>query len=210
MVRVKICGITNLRDALAAAEAGADALGFNFWKGSPRYISPSAARKIIHRLPPLVVPVGLFVNERNSTVAKVVKDLGLKTVQLHGDETPGAVRALARRGITVIKALALGDGFKLSELNRFSDAEMFLLDAAVAGKRGGTGKLADWGRARQSARYVNIFLAGGLTSSNVVRAVKTVRPFGVDVSSGVERRPGIKSVTKMREFIRRAKAAGSK
>ena len=210
MVRVKICGITNLRDALAAAEAGADALGFNFWKGSPRYISPGAARKILRQLPPLVVPVGLFVNERNSTVIKVAKDLGLTTVQLHGDETPGAVRALTRRGISVIKALALGETFKISELKRFADAEMFLLDAAVPGRRGGTGKLADWSMAQLAARHANILLAGGLTPGNVAKAVNVVRPFGVDVSSGVERRPGIKNISKMREFIRRAKAAGSK
>lgn len=216
MVRVKICGITNLRDALLAAEAGADALGFNFWRGSPRYVSPAAAWKIIRKLPPLVVPVGLFVDERPATVIKVAKRLGLKVVQLHGEESPDMVRVVAARGLSVIKAFAVGPGFGASVMRRFPRAEMFLLDAAVPGMRGGTGRKSDWSKARKAVRYLahdvthgtKVFLAGGLTPANVSAAVKMVRPFGVDVSSGVERRPGVKSASKVREFIRRAKAAG--
>ena len=212
MVRVKICGITNLRDALLAGEAGADALGFNFWRGSPRYVSPVTAWKIIRKLPPLVVPVGVFVDERPATVIKVAKRLGLKVVQLHGEESPDMVRVVAARGLSVIKALAVGPEFSASVMRRFPRAELFLLDAAVPGMRGGTGRKSDWSKARKAVHDVThgakVFLAGGLTPANVSAAVKMVHPFGVDVSSGVERRPGVKSASKVREFIRRAKAAG--
>lgn len=205
MTRVKICGITNLRDALAAAGDGADALGFNFWPGSPRCIQPGDARKIIGRLPPLVTPVGLFVNDPPEKVRRVAGQAGLRVVQLHGEESPATVRKLAAAGLTVIKVVGVGAGFQVKQLADYPAAALFLLDTQDERLRGGTGKTFNWARARAARRYGKILLAGGLTPANVARAVKAARPFGVDVSSGVERRPGIKDHKKVREFVRRAK-----
>ena len=205
MTRVKICGITNLRDALLAAEAGADALGFNFWQGSPRFIEPAMAKRIIVELPPLVTLVGLFVNESPGRVKRVAKQTGFSTVQLHGDESPKEVKALAAAGLTVIKAVTVGGDFRAADLRAFGAADAFLLDAQVKGLWGGTGRRFDWAKARAARRSGQIILAGGLTPENVARAIRAAQPYAVDVSSGVERRPGRKDPEKVRRFISRAK-----
>ena len=205
MTRVKICGITSLRDALAAADAGADALGFNFWSGSPRFIDPKRAACIIQQLPPLVTPVGLFVNETPARVKRLAKQAGVTTVQLHGDEPPAMVQQLAGAGLTVIKVFSVGDGFSVSGIGAYQKAHAFLLDTQVRGLRGGTGKTFDWAKAKSARRYGRVILAGGLAPGNVARAIRAARPYAVDVSSGVEKRPGVKDHEKVRQFIRRAK-----
>lgn len=207
MVRVKVCGMTNLEDALVAVAAGADALGFNFWPRSARYVEPSRAAEIIQRLPPFVTPVGVFVNEARSKLVRLALATGVRAVQLHGEESPEEANAAARSGLMVLKALRVGRAFRPRELRRYSDAEAFLLDADVKGQRGGTGKRFDWRVARQARRYGRIFLAGGLTLDNVAVAIDQAQPYGVDVCSGVEKKPGWKDHDRLRAFIRRAKEA---
>jgi phosphoribosylanthranilate isomerase len=207
MVRVKICGITTLDDALVAAAAGADALGFNFWPGSARYIEPKRAAEIIAHLPPLVTPVGVFVNAAPEEVLRTARRAGLAAVQLHGDESPAEVRELAAAGVTPLKAVRVGARFRPQELKRYDAARAILLDAEVEGARGGTGRSFDWKRARAARRFGRIILAGGLNAENVADAVAAARPFGVDVCTGVEKSPGVKDHDRLREFIRRAKRA---
>ena len=206
MVRVKVCGITNLDDALVAAAAGADALGFNFWPRSARFIEPQRAADIIKHLPPLVTAVGVFVNAGAAEVERTARRAGLTVVQLHGDEGPEEVAALSARGLMVLKALRVGARFRPQELKRFDGARAFLLDAEVKGARGGTGKTFDWKRARAARRFGRIILAGGLNEENVAEAVAAAQPYGVDVCTGVEKKPGIKDHARVREFIRRAKS----
>jgi len=199
MVRVKICGITNLEDALAAVEAGADALGFNFWRGSKRFIAPEEARDIVGRLPAPVLAVGVFVNEELEEVERAAELSGVGALQLHGDETPDYCRRLGGRH--VIKALRVGDGFEPEEAARYS-AQALLLDAFCADGRGGTGKSFDWSVARRVRALVpRLYLAGGLTPDNAAEAVRTVAPFALDVCSGVESAPGRKDPARMRELI---------
>jgi phosphoribosylanthranilate isomerase len=200
MTRVKVCGITNLDDALAAVEAGADLLGFNFYARSPRYISPTDARSIVERLPESVSGVGVFVNEAGpEEVERIARESGLGAVQLHGDETPEFCRAL--RGLTTIKALRVREGYTAEAAALYS-TDAVLLDAYAAGAWGGTGHTFDWTVARRTREVVpRLFLAGGLTHENVAEAVRVVRPFAVDVCSGVETSPGRKSLQLMRLFI---------
>jgi phosphoribosylanthranilate isomerase len=200
-VRVKICGITSIEDALSATEAGADALGFVFFEKSPRYVSPAAARRIVEALPPLVQTVGLFVNDSAERVNRIVEECGIDVVQLHGDETPEAVREIRRR---VMKAFRVRDLSSLEGLERY-DVAAYLLDAYAPNLYGGTGLTFNWDIARRAGELGRIILAGGLTPENVARAVEEVRPFGVDVSGGVEKSPGRKDPEKVREFIRQAK-----
>lgn len=205
MIRVKVCGITNLEDALVAALAGADALGFNFWPRSPRYIAPRAAADIIAQLPPLVTPVAVVVDEPPAQVARLARRSGVRAVQLHGQESPQDVAALAADGFAVLKAVRVGQDFRPQQLRSYVGVDAFLLDTEVKGRRGGTGKSFDWKKARAANRYGRVLLAGGLTVENVGEAVAQARPYGVDVCSGVERRPGNKDHDLLREFIRRAK-----
>ncbi len=207
MVRVKVCGVTNLEDALVAVAAGADALGFNFWPRSSRWVDPARAANIIEQLPPFVTAVGVFVDEPRSKLERLARASRLRAVQLHGEESPQEVDALARCGLTVLKALRVGRGFRPGELQKFSEADAFLLDTDVPGRRGGTGSTFNWRVARQAGRYGRIFLAGGLTVENVAEAIEQARPYGVDVCSGVERKPGVKDHARLREFVRRAKEA---
>jgi len=200
MVRVKICGITNWPDARAACDAGADALGFNFYAKSPRAIAPAEAWRIIRRLPPFVAPVGVFVNWAPRAVLSLADALRLSAVQLHGDESPRDVAACARHTF-VIKTFRVKSGFHLAEFRRYAAASAFLLDAAHTGQFGGTGKTTDWALARRAARARLIILSGGLSPDNVAEAVRTVRPYAVDVASGVESRPGNKDPGKLREFL---------
>ncbi len=202
--RIKICGITRERDAQVAARAGADALGFVFWSGSPRAISPEAAAAIGRALPPLVTRVGVFVNARPAEVARVVRVAGLDAVQLHGEETPDAY---AECGAAIIKAVALVDTAALRRARAWRPEIALLVDASDPARRGGTGQLADWTLARVLARARPILLAGGLTPDNVRAAIRVVRPWGIDLSSGVETRPGCKSETAIAAVFARVAAA---
>jgi phosphoribosylanthranilate isomerase len=186
---VKICGITRLEDADAAVEAGALALGFVFWPGSPRFIEPPRARDIVSRLPAFVTPVGVFVNQPLEFVADVATRVGLGAVQLHGDEDPAYAERVGR---AVIKAVALGNGRPVADIDAWPNRTTLLVDVHDPVHRGGTGRLVDWSAASAIARKRRTILAGGLTSDNVAAAVVHVQPFGIDVSSGVERSPGVK------------------
>jgi phosphoribosylanthranilate isomerase len=198
--RVKICGITNWRDAKQAFEAGAEFLGFNFYRESPRYISPSRAQRIAQRLPKGVRAVGVFVNESEAAVLKIARLVGLKYVQLHGDESPETVAHLARR-VHVIRALRVRKPFRSAQLARFEGASAFLLDGFDRNARGGTGKTFDWSVARRVNRGRKIFLAGGLTPENAAEASRSVHPYALDVCSGVEARPGKKDAARVTAFI---------
>ncbi|GAC1686256.1 MAG: phosphoribosylanthranilate isomerase [Candidatus Acidiferrum sp.] len=201
MALVKICGITNASDARAACDLGAHALGFNFYEKSPRVIAPAAAWKILRKLPPLVSTVGIFVNWKPAAVTALAESLHLFAVQLHGDEIPRDVISCAKH-ISVIKAFRINKDFSLKTLAPFRAASAFLLDAdAGTGQFGGTGQTADWSVARLAANSHRIILAGGLTPDNVAEAIRSVRPYAVDVASGVESRPGKKDPAKLRAFF---------
>ena len=203
MTRVKICGITSGEDAAAAAAAGADALGFIFVPGTPRHLSPDAAAAIIALLPPFVTPVGVFLDQPAEEILAVVSRCGLQAVQLHGDEPA----ALARRiPVPVLKAVRVRDAASLEAVEGYP-ARAFLLDAYVEGQPGGTGVAFPWELAVGLARRVPILLAGGLSPGNVAEAVRRVRPYGVDVGSGVERAPGRKDPRKIEEFIAHVRSA---
>ena len=186
---VKICGITRPEDADAAVAAGALALGFVFWPGSPRFIDLSRARDIVSTLPAFVTPVGVFVNQPLEFVADVATLVGLGAVQLHGDEDPAYANRVGR---AVIRAVALGNGNPASAIDVWPNRTTLLLDVHDPVHRGGTGRLVDWSAASAIARKRRTILAGGLTPENVAQAVAQVQPFGIDVSSGVERSPGVK------------------
>ena len=207
-VRVKIGGITNLADARAAIAAGADALGFVFVPGTPRYISPDLAGEIVRELPPFIARVGLFVDAETRTVAEALVRSGMDTLQFHGEETPDFVRQF-RRAVKVMKAFRVRGEETLLRLPAYADAaDAILLDAYVAGAHGGTGAQFDWELAIQARALGRpLVLAGGLTPANVAEAVRTVRPYGVDVSSGVESAPGQKDPAKLEEFVRAARSA---
>jgi phosphoribosylanthranilate isomerase len=184
-VLVKICGITLVDDAAAAVDCGAGALGFVFWPGSPRCIDPHRARAIVATLPPFVTPVGVFVNQPAEYVRGVASLVRLGAVQLHGDETADYAAGI---GTPAIKAVTVAD----PQLSVWPVRTTLLLDVDDKEKRGGTGRTIDWTAAASLAGQRKILLAGGLTPENVAEAVAQVRPFGIDVSSGVERSPGIK------------------
>jgi phosphoribosylanthranilate isomerase len=200
MVRVKICGITKLEDAKLAAELGAHAIGLNFHPESPRCLSPAAAAELVRRIPPFVATVGIFVNWVAEPVIALCQALGLSSAQLHGDELPQVVERVARL-LPVIKALRIGQGSNAPEFSRFRAASAFLLDTPVAGHYGGTGTTGNWHAARTAAQTQRIILAGGLTPENVGEAIRIVRPYAVDVASGVEARPGKKDPAKLRTFF---------
>ena len=200
MVRVKICGITNAADALAAVDAGANLLGFNFYAKSPRRIAEDVAAKIRPRLPKEVDAVGIFVNAPTADVAAMCKSLRLDAAQLHGDETAETVAELAG-SVPVVKAFRVDLDFDLKSLKDYSRAFAFLFDAVVSGQYGGTGHSTDWDAAKQAAVKHRIILAGGLKVENVAAAVRIVRPYGIDVASGVESKPGKKDHGRLREFI---------
>lgn len=199
MVRIKICGITNLEDALLAAELGADALGFIFYAKSPRSVAPEAAREIIRQLPPLVLTVGVFVNEEAALVRDLAARVGLDWVQLHGQEPPEYCRSLGRR---VLKGFRIQNEDSLKELHDYRGAvQAFLLDTYKKAQEGGTGETFDWQLAKQAKEYGPIVLAGGLTAVNVAQAIKIAQPQAVDVASGVEAAPGKKDPEKLRAFF---------
>ncbi len=200
MVRVKICGLTTPEDARLAADLGAYAIGLNFYPESPRSISPFAARAILRELPPFVTPVGIFVNWLPETVIALSQALRLAAAQLHGDETPHEVAEVAKK-IPVIKAIRLEKGTAPPLLLKHRAATAFLLDAARPGQFGGTGDTIDWSAAHALGKTHRIILAGGLTPENVAEAIRTVRPYAVDVASGVESSPGKKDPAKLRAFF---------
>ena len=199
--RVKICGITNWADAQRACEAGASFLGFNFYRESPRYISPARASKIVNRLPDGVAAVGVFVNEAGDAVVETARRLKLDFVQLHGEESPELVAHVAQY-VPVIKAIRVRRPFRTSQLEQFKSASAFLLDGFDKRARGGTGKTFDWSVARRVRRGRTIFLAGGLTPENAAQASKSVRPYALDVCSGVEAKPGKKDGARIVAFMR--------
>ena len=209
MVRVKICGITSAADAQAAIDAGANLLGFNFYKKSPRYIAPEEAAKIRRQLPKGVKAVGLFVNAPPADVIALRKSLKLDAVQLHGDEPADVVADIACAA-PVIKAFRVEPEFPLATLDEYSGAFAFLFDAAQTGQYGGTGRATDWDVARRAALSHRIILAGGLKVENVAAAVRIVRPYGIDVASGVESQPGKKDHGLLREFIQEVRRAERK
>ncbi len=197
-IKIKVCGTTNLKDALFAVDSGADAIGFIFYKKSPRYILQKEAKDIVAKLPPFVETVGVFVNETSDKVNRIAEQCKLTAIQLHGDESPAFCRRIKRR---VIKA------FRVKDTNSFKgmadyDVSGFLLDSHNDDAKGGTGKIFDWNLALRAKKQGPIILAGGLNPYNVFTAIHRVKPYGVDVCSGVEISPGIKDSVKIDEFIK--------
>ena len=205
MVKIKVCGITNVDDARMAVAAGADALGFVMYRKSPRFVEPAVVKAIVAGLPPFVLPVGVFVNEEPERVRALVDECGLALAQLHGDETALYCQDLGR---PVMKALRLKDRgtfLALAEFQGRANVRGVLIDAFSNQAYGGTGQTVDWGLAQEAARSTPIVLAGGLTPANVAEAIAQVRPYGVDVSSGVELTPGKKDHDKVKAFIAAAR-----
>ena len=205
MTLVKICGITNLDDALVAIDAGADALGFNFYKPSPRYITPHAAREIIEQLPNSVLKVGVFVNEESpELVQNIAGESGITALQLHGDESPNYCRELAANQY-VIKALPVSNDFDKNLVQRY-EVDAIMLDTKHNTLRGGTGRAFDWSIAKQVSKMIpKLFLAGGLSPDNVANAIESVRPYAIDACSSLEDRPGKKNEVRMRAFVAAAR-----
>lgn len=205
MTLIKICGITNLDDALAAVAAGADALGFNFYKPSPRYITPQNARAIVGQLPGEILTVGVFVNEETpESVRNIATEAGVAALQLHGDESPGYCRELADR--FVIKTLAVSTNFDDQMIHAY-ETEAIMLDTKDKALRGGTGRRFDWSIAKRVNELGRkLFLAGGLSPENVAEAIRTVRPYAVDACSALEDKPGIKNHAHLRSFIAAARS----
>ncbi len=206
MAKVKICGITNLEDALAAVELGADMLGFNFYTGSKRYVEPATAADIVENVASRAETIGVFVNADMEAIQRTVDIVGLSAIQLHGDETPEFVAKISEAcGVPVIKAIRVSADFCPEEVRDFP-ADSILLDVFSPAAFGGTGERFDWNIAVAAKEHTDrLFLAGGLTPKNVAEAVKLVRPYAVDVASGVESSPGKKDAKKMEAFIRNAK-----
>ncbi len=215
MFRIKICGVTSIADALMVAAAGADAIGLNFYPGSPRFVTLETARAIVSELPRQVIKVGLFVNSPAAEVAEAFDGVGLDLVQLHGDEPPDFLTQL--EGRPAMKAFRLGPGglSPVTEYLRLCRAagccpSLCLVDAFVPGRYGGTGQSADWGLLQHypvEPWVPPLVLAGGLTPENVAGAVRKVHPFAVDVSSGVEQAKGIKDADKISAFIEAVRKA---
>ena len=198
MTLIKICGITSLDDAHAAVAAGADALGFNFYKPSPRYITPESAREIIDTLPDFILTVGVFVNEESpETVSAIADRSGIKAVQLHGDESPDYCRALN----PVIKNFSVSTSFDIDQISAY-EVDAIMLDTKDNRLHGGTGRVFDWSIAQQVSRiFPKLFLAGGLSPENVREAIEMVQPYAVDACSSLEDKPGIKNHERMRIFV---------
>jgi phosphoribosylanthranilate isomerase len=199
---IKICGITRLTDARHAVQQGAHAIGFVFWPHSPRYVTPERAAEIVGELPSSVTTVGVFVNEPVQAIRNIVAATRITAVQLHGDEPPAYADGLSwplLRSVTVDEATAT--------FGEWPDETTFLVDAGDKERRGGTGAPVDWTRAAALARGRRVILAGGLSAENVARAIAEVRPYGVDVSSGVEQSPGVKDFDKVARFVATARGA---
>jgi phosphoribosylanthranilate isomerase len=203
-IRIKICGITRAADALAAVRAGADALGFMFCQASPRCLNHDQAATIIRALPPFIAKVGVFVNPTEAEVRAAIAGTGIDTLQFHGEESPEFCRQF---GLKIIKAFRVRDAESLQQAQAYAP-EAWLLDSYVAGQPGGTGVTLNWELAADATRrYSWVILAGGLTPKNVADAVQKVKPYGVDVASGVESAPGEKDPEKLRAFVTAARSA---
>lgn len=198
---LKICGMTRVGDALHAVRAGATAIGFVFWKGSPRYIEPERAGEIAAALPASVTTVGVFVNEPVDGIRQTAKIAGLRMVQLHGEETPSFIEQIDQPVMRAVTLESVDDATKT-----WPAATTLLLDSTDPSRRGGRASV-DWSRAAQVARGRRVVLAGGLTPDNIEEAIVTVRPIGVDVASGVESAPGVKDLDKVARFLTNARAA---
>ena len=201
-VKVKVCGMTSLKDALVAVEEGADAVGFIFYKKSPRSVTMKIVREIVLELPPFVDTVGVFVDESAVQINKIADYCNLDIIQLHGDESPAFCKRIRRK---VIKAFRIKDMQSVKKLSSFQ-VSGFLLDTFSENLHGGTGKVFDWNLALPAKKFGPVIMAGGLTPNNVQQAVRQVRHYGVDVCSGVESEPGIKDHKKVRAFLKNAKA----
>lgn len=206
MTKIKICGIRTVKDALAAMEAGADLIGFNFYPKSPRYVEVGMCRNImaVVRRYPRITCVGVFVNASLAEICATMDTLGLNLVQLHGDEPPELIKSLNGQAYKAFRGIPAD----IAGYER-QDAPMFLVDAAVKGLYGGSGVTADWNAAAELAKKYPLLLAGGLTPENVTEAVRQVKPWGVDVASGVESAPGEKDARKMAEFVNAVRVAES-
>ncbi|HFQ90242.1 MAG TPA: phosphoribosylanthranilate isomerase [Desulfobulbus sp.] len=210
-IRIKMCGVTRLQDALAAVEAGVDALGFIFFEKSPRNIDPEEARLIIDALPPLVDTVGVFVNRKRNEVEEIIHFCGLAYAQLHGDESPKYCERLARFAspCQVLKVLRVGPGMDTDSIHAYDEhVRGYLLDTLAPDKVGGTGQVFDWSLVNTLGLNRPFLLAGGLNADNVGQALAAVRPYGVDVNSGVERSPGIKDHALIRRFVQAVHGRG--
>ncbi len=203
MVRIKICGITRLEDARAAVDAGASALGFVFYKKSPRYISPSKAKRIVDVMPPFISITGVFVNEREGAIRDIAGFCALDALQLHGDEDYHTCHRLRRYGPKLIKAFRVGEGFNLGAVDAYK-VDALLFDAFDKDAFGGSGKIFRWELLKDLRTRLPVILSGGLTPLNVAEAVRVIKPYAVDVSSGVEKSPGIKDRDLIRSFIQNA------
>ena len=201
-VKVKVCGMTSLKDALDAVEGGADAVGFIFYKKSPRSVTMKTVREIVLELPPFVDTVGVFVDETAEQINKIADYCNLDIIQLHGDESPTFCKKIRRK---VIKAFRIKDMQSVKKLSSFQ-VSGFLLDTFSENLHGGTGKVFDWNLALPAKKFGPVIMAGGLTPNNVQQAVRQIRPYGVDVCSGVESEPGIKDHKKVRAFLKNANA----
>jgi phosphoribosylanthranilate isomerase len=203
MTFIKICGITNLNDAHAAVAAGADILGFNFYRPSPRYIAPESAREIINTLPDSILTAGVFVNEGSPDAVRSIADQsGVKAVQLHGDESPDFCRALN----SVIKSFAVSGNFDIKQLESY-EVDAIMLDTKDNRLRGGTGRVFDWSIAQQVSRLIpKLYLAGGLSPENITEAIEMVQPYAVDACSSLEDKPGIKNHERMRVFVSKVRS----
>ncbi len=199
-VKIKICGITSIDDAMSCVEAGADALGFNFYPQSPRYLSVEAAAKITRHMPPFIGRVGLFVNADEETVRTTIAATGINSLQFHGDETPEFCRKFSP--LKVIKVFRMEGAETLKKLTDYGDADAWLLDSFHPDKPGGTGLIFNWELARQAKDEGKpIILAGGLDPENIAEAIHEVWPYAVDVSSGVESERAKKDIELVRRFI---------
>jgi len=199
--KVKICGITNIEDALAAVEYGADALGFVFYKKSPRYIEVKQAKEIISRLPPFASTVGVFVNDSFENIESITDLCSITIIQLHGDEDKDFCSNFK---VNVIKSIRIKNENSIEKMKEYN-VSAFLLDTYSDNMPGGTGKSFNWDLAIKAKNYGKIILAGGLTPENVREAILKVKPYAVDVSSGVESKPGKKDHKKMKRFIEEVK-----
>lgn len=204
-MKVKICGITNEQDARVAVEAGADALGFILYRKSPRFVEAAVVKAIVNGLPPFVTAVGVFVNEEVAVVRRLMDECGLTLVQLHGDESASYCEGVGRPAMKALRLKDRGAFLALAEFQGRANIRAFVLDAFSDHAYGGTGQTVDWSLAAEAARASRIVLAGGLTPDNVAEAIQQVRPYGVDVSSGVEVRPGQKDHAKVQAFIQAAR-----
>jgi phosphoribosylanthranilate isomerase len=200
MIRIKICGITNFADAKAATDAGANSLGFNFYEKSLRRVVTADAAQIRSKLPKEIEAVGVFVNAKPADINSLRAFVRFDIAQLHGDESPDIVSRVAS-SIPVIKAFRVDSTFSMSLFDQFPDAFAFLLDGSRAGQYGGTGQTTDWDFARRAAMNRRIILSGGLKVENVAEAIRIVNPYGVDVASSLETKPGKKDHARLKQFI---------